>query len=66
MLWLPAILVESSTGTRPSVTGLSDVTRTSDVKCMTTRDIPLGCFKATRYTALVPMFRVRDIIEVDF
>ena len=30
--WLPDILVESSTGTRPSVTGLSDVTQTSDVR----------------------------------
>ena len=30
--WLPDILVECSTGNRPTVTGLSDVTRTSDVQ----------------------------------
>ena len=29
--WLPDILVESSTATRPSVTGLYDVTQTSAV-----------------------------------
>ena len=29
--WLPDILVESSTGIRPSVTGLSNVTQTSAV-----------------------------------
>ena len=30
--WLPDILVESSTGARPSVTGLSDVIITSAVR----------------------------------
>ena len=29
--WMPDILVESSTGNRPSVTGMSGVTRTSAV-----------------------------------
>ena len=51
--WLTDILVESSTGTRPSVTGLSDVTRMSIVQWVTTREIPLGCIKATRYTAIL-------------
>ena len=64
--WLPDILVESSTGTRPSVTGLSDINRTSAVKWVTTRELTLGCFKATRYTALAPMIRVREIIKVNF
>ena len=47
--WLSDILVESSTGTRPSVNGLSEFTRTSAVRWVTTREIPLGCFKAARY-----------------
>ena len=50
-VWLPDILVESSTGTRPSVTGLSDVTWTPAVRLVTTRELPLGCIKAKRYTA---------------
>ena len=43
----------SSTGTRPSVNILSDVTRTSAVRWVTTREIPLGCIKATWYTAAI-------------
>ena len=41
MAWLPGILVESSTGTRPSVTGLLDVTRMSAVRLVTTRELTL-------------------------
>ena len=61
--WLPDILVESSTGTRPSVTGRYDVTRTSVVRWVTTKQLPIGCIKATRYTELSPMIRVQDIIK---
>ena len=53
--WLPDILVESSTGKRPSVTSLSEVTRTSAVQWVTTRELLLCCFKATRYTAVMVM-----------
>ena len=45
------IIVESLTGTRTSVTVLSDITWTSVMKWLTTRELPLGWFKATRYTA---------------
>ena len=31
---------------------------------MTTRELPLDCIKATRYTALAPMIRVWEIIKV--
>ena len=62
--WLTYILVESSTGTRPSVTGMSNVTRTSAVRWVTTRELPLGCIKAARYTALAPMIRVRETIKM--
>ena len=48
---LPDILVESSTGTRPSVNGMYDVTQTSALRLFITRELPLGCFKATWYTA---------------
>ena len=48
--WLPDILVESSTGTRPSVASMSDVTRTFAVQLVTTRDLPLYCIKAPLYT----------------
>ena len=48
--WLPDILVNSSTGTRHSVTGLSDVTPTSAVRWVITRELPLDFIKATRYT----------------
>ena len=58
-VWLPDILVESSTGTRTSVTVLSDVTLTSAVQLFPTRELPLGWFKATRYTALAPMISVQ-------
>ena len=63
--WLPDILVESSTGTRPSVTGLSDVTQTSAVRLVTTRELPLGCIKYTRYTSRTPRDREleRSIIK---
>ena len=49
---MPDILVGSSTGTRPSVTGLSDITQMSDVQRMKTREIPIGFIKAKRYTAV--------------
>ena len=49
--WLTDILVESSTGTRHSVTGLSNVTQTPVVQWVTNRELPLDCIKATRYTA---------------
>ena len=51
MAWLPDILVESSTGTRTSVTVLSEFTRTYIVRQFPTRELPLGWFKATWYTA---------------
>ena len=51
---LPDILVESSAGTRTSVTVMSGGTRTSAVRLLTTRELPLGCFMATRYTAIPP------------
>ena len=35
--WMPDILVESSTGTRPRVTGLSNVTCMSAVRRLTSR-----------------------------
>ena len=53
--WLPDILVESSTRTGPRVTGLFDVTLTPDVRWVTTRELPLGCIKAKRYTAPTPL-----------
>ena len=56
--WLPDILVESSTGTRPSVTGLYNVTRTPPVWLLATRELPLGYFKATRYTAGPPHWKL--------
>ena len=49
--WLSDILVKSSTGTRPSVTAMYDVTRTSAVQLVTTRELPLGCINSTRYNA---------------
>ena len=64
--WMPYILVESSTGTIPSVTGLFGVTRMSVIQWVTTRALPLCCIKATRYTALAPMIRARDTIKVKF
>ena len=57
-VWLPDILVQSSTGTRTSVTVLSVVTKTSSVKLLKTRELTLGCFNATRDTELAPMIRV--------
>ena len=48
--WLSDILVDSSTGTRPNLTFLSEVTRTSAVRLVTTRELTLVCFKATQYT----------------
>ena len=57
---LTDILVDSPTGTRTSVTVLSDVTQTSAVKRLTTRELPLGCFKDTQYAALALMIRVRE------
>ena len=68
-VWLPYILVEISTGTRTIVTVIFKVTRTSAVQCLSNREILLGWFKATRYTALALMIRVReniikDIIEI--
>ena len=63
---MPDILVEISTGTRPRVTGMSDVTQTSSAQLVTTRDLHLDCIKYTRYTALAPMIRVREIIKVKF
>ena len=65
MVWLPDILVESSTVTRNSVNVLSDVNQTSAVRWLTTRELPLGCFKDTRYTALPLMIRVREKIIKD-
>ena len=64
--WLSDILVESSTGTIPSVTGLSEITRTSAVRWLTTRELPLGCFKDTQYTAslFVALFNLVDLIWV--
>ena len=58
--WMPDILVKSSTGTRPSVTGLSGVTRTSDVLLMETRELPICCIKATQYTEIfhAPLLQV--------
>ena len=64
--WLPDILVEISTGTRPSVNCQSDITRTSTVKLLTTIELPLGYIKATLYTTLSPMIRVRETIKVKF
>ena len=64
-VWLPDILVESSTGTRNSMTVLYDTTGMSFVQLLTTRELPLGCFKATRYTALLQMIRVREKIIKD-
>ena len=64
--WLPDILVESSTGTRPSVNCISNDTQTSAVQLVTTREIPLGCFKVTWYNTLTPMIRVWDKIKVNF
>ena len=49
--WLPDMLVESSTGIRTSVNVLFEVTQTSAVQLLTTRELPLRCFKATQYTA---------------
>ena len=49
--WLPDILVEIPNGTRLSANGLSEVTRKSAVQCVTNRELPLGCIKATWYTA---------------
>ena len=49
--WLPDIQVESSTGTRDRVTVMYDVTWTSEAKLLTNRELTLGYFKATRYTA---------------
>ena len=66
MTCLPDILVESSTGNKPSVNDLSDVTRMSTVQIVKTRELPLDCIKATQYTALAPMIRVREIIKVKF
>ena len=63
---LPDILVESSTETRPSVTGLSGVTLMSVVLRVETRELPLDCIKATRYTSLAPIIRVREIMKVKF
>ena len=51
--------------TRTRVTVLSDVTKTSAVHLLTTRELPLGCFKAKRYTAIAPMIRVREMIIND-
>ena len=64
--WLPDIMVESSTGTKHSVTGLSDINRTSTVQLVTSRELPLCCSIVTRHTALVSMIRVREIIKVNF
>ena len=33
---------------------------------MTNRELPLASIKATQYTALAPMIRVQEIIEVNF
>ena len=63
---MPDILVENSNGTRAGVTSLSKITQTSAVLWVTTRELPLVCFKATRYTAFASMIRVRDIIKVNF
>ena len=65
MAWLPDILVESSTGDRPSVTGLFSVNRTSAIQLVTTRELPLGCIKYTRYTSRTPRDREleRSIIK---
>ena len=49
--WLPDILAESSTGTRAHVTGLFDVTQTSAVQLVTTKELPLDFIKAKRYTS---------------
>ena len=46
------------------MTGLSNVTRTYTVQLVTTRELPLDSIKATRYTALTPIIRVREIIKV--
>ena len=62
--WLPDILVESSTGTRPNVTGLFDVPRTSAVRWVTTRELPLGFIKATRCTVCALVFCVRMFLGV--
>ena len=64
-VWLPDILVESSTGTRTSVTVLSGVTGMSAVQLFPPRYLPLGLFKATRYNALSPMIGVREKILKD-
>ena len=59
-------MVESSTGTRTSVTALSDVTRTSAIQSFANMELTLGCFKATRYNAITPMITVREMIIKDF
>ena len=64
--WLWDILVESSTGNRPHVTGLSNVTQTPAVRWVKTRELPLDFIKATSYTALTQMIRVQEIIKVKF
>ena len=38
---MPYIIVDSSTGNRPSVTGLSDVTWTSAVQWLATMELPI-------------------------
>ena len=63
--WLPDILVESSTGTRPSMTGLYDVNQTSSVQLVTTRDIPLVCIKATRHISEALVLTGKSRIQSD-
>ena len=41
-VWLPDILVDSSTGNRTSVTGLSEVTKSFVIRLFPTRELPLG------------------------
>ena len=50
--WLTDILVESSTGTRPSMIGLYDVYRTSSVRWMKNRELTIGCIKVTQKTVV--------------
>ena len=49
--WISDIVVEISNGTRPSGTVLSDVNQISAVRILTSKELHLGYFRATRYTA---------------
>ena len=64
--WLPDILVESSTGTRPSVNGLSDVTWMSAIRWVTNSNLPLVFTNDIRYTEIALIMRVREIIEMNY